>query len=123
MDELLSLLKEKYRQMDNLMAFTKEMEKVISTNDLGALGAVLKMRRETMDRLDALNADISNAIEAMSPDSGGRARQLLGQSDEDAQPENTLETNIYDTNRITLQLLQRVITLDEAINKKIHRRA
>jgi len=123
MEQILVLLKEKHKQIDNLMTLTKEMEKVIDRNDLESLGAVLSMRQDSMDRVDKLNDEVREKINGMDQPSQERVIKLLRRAEEPIAFDGSLETEIFETNRMTMSLLQRIIELDEAINKKVQQSA
>jgi len=123
MERLLSILKEKHKQVDGLMTLTKDMENVIERNDMESLGAVLSMRQESMDRIDKLIGDTKESLVGMEPEIREKAIKLLTPSDEPLALYEPLETNIFETNRMTLALLKKIIDLDESINKKVQRSA
>jgi len=118
-EQILSLLKEKHKQIDNLMTLTKEMEKVIDRNDLGSLSAVLSMRQDSMDRVDKLNEGVRDNLEKTESGERERIIALLEPNGALGAQSDQTETGIFETNRMTLSLLKRIIDLDEAINKKI----
>jgi len=109
--------------MENLMSLTKEMEKVISVNDLESLSMVLNMRQEAMDRVDKINKEIDKTVSSLEPPYRDKIKQLLHQTGQPVQLDNPLETNIFDTNKITLQLLKKIVDLDQAVNDRIHKGA
>ena len=119
--EILSLLKDKYKQMDNLMTFTKEMEKAAGINDLEALRTVLAMRQEAMDKIDSISKDVGKILGEMDPPDRDRMKQILNQTGEPMKFNDQLENNISDTNRLTYQLLQKIIDLDKTINQRIQK--
>ena len=123
MNQILTNLKDRHRQLDNLMALTKEMEKAIETNDLESLGQILSMRQTSMDRIDSLNLDIKNKLESMDKADEERTRQILDADREPGPFNDQLETDIYKTNKMTLALVQKVIELDQAVNEKIQKSA
>ena len=116
MEQILSILKEKHKLVDNLMTLTKEMEKVIDREDFESLSAVLSMRQDSMDRIDKL-------IGSMEPLLNEETRTLLEPAEGPLSHYGPLETNIFETNRMTRALLKKVIELDEAINKKVQQSA
>ena len=120
-DEILSLLREKYKQVDYLMSYTKEMEKIAGMDDPEGFGAVLAMRQTTMDRIDQLNVNISKVLAGMDGKSKEKIKRILESKAEPAELGDQLETDIFNTNRITMQLLQRVADLDSDVNKKVRR--
>ena len=123
LNDILSILNEKHKNMENLMVFTKEMDKVVAANDLESLGAVLSMRKESMDKIDALNADISKILAGMDQPDMERAKNILAPDADPAIPGNRVETDILETNRMTRALLKKIIDLDKEINDRIKRDA
>ena len=121
MDDILPILRNKYKQMDYLMAYTKEMEKAVLINDADGLGTVLNMRQETMERINLLNADVSAVLAGMDQKEQDTARQLLNTEGEPPAFDSQLESDIYNTNRMTLGLLQKIVDLDKDINSKVNK--
>jgi len=119
MDKILETLKNRHKQVDNLMALTKEMEKSIVANDMDSLGAILSMRKKSMDNIDGLNLEIRDAIEGLEQEDKDKVRQILDVESESTIFSNPLEANIYETNKATLSLVQKVIALDKEINEKM----
>ena len=119
MEQILSILREKNKQMDNLMVFTKEMENAIEANDLETLGTVLSIRQESMDKVDRLPDELRGIIEAASQPFRERVKELLEPADERIDFGDPLETAISDTNRLVFMMLKKIMALDEAINKKM----
>jgi len=119
MDKILEVLKNRHKQVDNLMALTKEMEKSIVANDMDSLGAILSMRKKSMDNIDGLNLEIRAAIEGLEQEDKDKVRQILDVERESTIFSNPLEANIYETNKATLSLVQKVIALDKEINEKM----
>jgi len=121
MEEILTVLKEKHKQMDNLMTFTKELEKVLGTGDPESFGRVLSMRQGSMTAIDTLNEEIKKILARMELPSGEKIKMLLEPEplEELIDPNCPLENGIMDTNRMTLSLLNKIVKLDEEINKKI----
>jgi hypothetical protein len=122
MNQILTSLKDRYKQMENLMASTKEMEKVIFVNDLESLGIVLNMRQEAMDKIDDINTVIQKTVLSLETSYRDRVKEILNNRSETMQLDNPLETNIFDTNRITRQLLKRIIDLDQVVNERMHKK-
>jgi len=119
MEQLLSVLREKHKNMDNIMVFTKEMEKAIEANDLDSLGAVLTMRQDAMDKVDKLLAEQKEIIEKIDQPERGKIKLLLEPTDERPAIDDPLEAAISDTNRAAFLLLKKIIALDENINKRM----
>ena len=119
LDMLLSGLMDRHRQMDNLMALTKEMGSVIEMNDLDSLGAVLSMRQKTMEKVDDIHMMVVKTIKRMDPMQRDKLKLIMKQEIEAGSLDDPVETGIFNTNRTTLLLLQSIIELDDAINKRI----
>jgi len=119
LSDILSILKDKHKQMDQLMSFTKEMEKMVDMNDPEGLGTVLNMRQKTIDYIDKLNGDISKALSGLDKEQKDKIKQILESKGEPVEFENELQADIFNTNRMTLSLLQRVVDLDAAVSKKV----
>ena len=121
--QILSTLKAKYRLVDNLMVFTKEMGKVVEINDLESLGAVLIMRRETMEKIDYQNSEISKVLNEMDQSDKEKIKRILESKCGPEEIEEPLEKDMYDTNKATLALLEKIVILDEEINTRIRQQA
>lgn len=119
LNDILFILKEKHKNMENLMVFTREMEKVVAANDLESLGAVLSMRQESMDKIDALNADVAKTLAGIGEPYNDKVKKILKSREGPIQFDNPLEKHIFDTNRMTLSLLKKIIALDGEINNRI----
>jgi hypothetical protein len=122
-EQILAILKEKHKQIDNLMTLTKEMEKVIDMNDAESLGAVLSMRQESMDRVDKMTAELREKLSEMDPLTKEKVIKLLTPAEEPLALYDPVETSIFETNRMTFTLLKKIIELDKAINKKVQQGA
>lgn len=120
---ILSILKNKYKLMDNLMVFTRELEKAAAKNDMESIGTVLSMRRETMEKIDNLNSEISRELVGMEKPNKEKIKRILESKGEPVEPEGQLEREIADTNRMTLSLLEKIVILDKEINDKINKEA
>jgi hypothetical protein len=96
------------------------MEKVIGINDPESLGAVLSMRQRTMDMIDDLNLEVAKILANMDNPYKDKTKLILSPTgDATLTLNNPLETNIFDTNKRILMLLQRIINLDDAIKKRL----
>ncbi|MCL1982330.1 MAG: hypothetical protein FWG53_04460 [Clostridiales bacterium] len=119
MDQVLTGLRGRHKQMDNLMALTKEMGNALEFNDLESLGAVLSMRQETMAKIDSANTEVFDVIKSLDQPYRDKMKKVLKQEAEPSELENPLEAGIFDTNRMTFLLLQKIIDLDGAINERV----
>ena len=121
LEQILSALKEKHKQTDNLMTLTKELERVMETNDPESFGAVLSMRHTSMAEIDRLNDEVRIILEGMEQASREKIIMILSPE----LPEGILtrecqvESEIFETNRMTMSILRRMVELDEKINKRI----
>ena len=118
-NQVLLKLKDKHKQMDSLMAFTKEISNVFDTNNLEPLGTVLAKRQEVMDKIDKINLDVKRLISGMTPQYGARMKKILAPKANITKFNTPLEKNIFDTNKMTLAQLQKIIVLDKEANKKM----
>lgn len=123
MIRVLSILKNKYKLTDNLMVFTKELEKAAEINDMESIGAVLSMRREAMEKIDNLNSEISRELVGMEKPCKDKIKRILESKAEPDELESQLEMEISDTNRMILSLLEKIVVLDKEINKRINKEA
>jgi len=119
MEHILSILREKNKLMDNLMAFTKEMEKAIDANDLESLGKVLSMRQESMDKLDMFSEEIKEILSGEGKIFSDNIQSLLDPAVERIKLEDPLEIDIFETNKMAFVTLKKIIALDETINKRM----
>jgi len=119
MEKILFALKEKYKQTDNLMTLTKELEKVLETDDPESFGVVLSMRQGSMNSIDKLNSDITDVLTKSAGPFREKILNLLGTEEEQSEFESPLEKGIHETNRMTLTLLHKIVKLDDEINKKV----
>jgi len=118
-NQILVCLKDRHKQFDDLMTLTKEMDNSISSNDLDLLGAIISMRQTSMDRIDGLNLEIKNIIDCMESDEQVKVKTLLDAYAEQAMFESQVESDIHNTNQMTLLLVKKVIEVDRLLNQKI----
>lgn len=122
MNLILVDLQKKYRRMDMILTFTKELEQIIASGDETSLRLVLEMRQKEMDVIDQLDREIQNRLSMMSPVLKAKMRKILKPtSGNSIKLENPLETNIFDTNKRILKLVGRIVNLDTTIHDKIVR--
>lgn len=123
-NKILDNLKIKYRYMDNIMSFTKEMEKAILANDAVLLGSILEMRGDVMVQADKLDTENKEIVAHLPSPMRERIGNIILPKKE-AEPitlDNPLETNIYDTNKRIAMLLSKIIKLDTEVNKRLSNR-
>jgi len=119
LEQILSALKEKHKQIDNLLTLTKELEKVLETGDPESFGAVLSMRQGSMNATDKLNAEITGILAKADDHFRAKVLSLLEAKDEHIGFDDAIEKGIFETNRMTISLLQKIVKLDDEINKKV----
>ena len=121
LERILSVLKEKHKQMDNLMTLTKELERVMETADPESFGAVLTMRQGSMETIDKHNEEVKEILEEMEQNSREKIKIILGTElpEDILNRDCVIEADIFETNRKTLSLLKKIVKLDEEINKKM----
>ena len=121
LEQILSVLKDKHKEMDKLMTLTKELEKVMETGDPESFGAVLGMREVSMETIDRHNEEVRKILDNLEDNSREKIKMILGPE----LPENisfrecTIESGIFETNKMTLSILRKIIALDDKINIRI----
>ncbi|MEA4987084.1 MAG: hypothetical protein VB095_03420 [Anaerovorax sp.] len=122
MNQILSILQKKYRRMDMILTITKELEKVVASGDETSLGIILETRQKEMDEIDQLDRDLKSIQGNMSPILQQKMNQILKPvSGEAIRLQNPLETNIFDTNKRIIKLVEKIINLDTVIRNKMKR--
>lgn len=108
--------------MDMILTITKELEKVVASGDETSLGIILETRQKEMDEIDQLDRDLKSIQGNMSPILQQKMNQILKPvSGEAIRLQNPLETNIFDTNKRIIKLVEKIINLDTVIRNKMKR--
>ena len=121
LEDILGGFKDRHRQLDTLVTFTKDMEEAIEKNDLESLGTILTMRRKSMDRIDAINMEIAGKLDRMDEDARERVKHILDSESGVASFESPLEEEVFKLNRTTLAAAHKLVALDKKLNEKIRR--
>lgn len=121
LNKILSNLKVKYNFYNNLFNLTKQMEDIIALNDQYSLSAILEMRENVMSLVDKLDAENKSIIAKLPVSMKDRIYNILFSKGDSIRVENPLETNLFDTNKQNQILLNKIIVLDQKINKKVNR--
>ncbi|WP_324824508.1 hypothetical protein [Sinanaerobacter sp. ZZT-01] len=123
MNQILSILQKKYRRMDMILTITKELEQVVSTGDETSLGIILETRQNEMNGIDQLDRELKGIKENMPLPLQQKINQMLHPaSGETVRLENPLETNIFDTNKRIIRLVEKIIDLDRVIRDRMKRK-
>lgn len=121
--KILENLNLKYKNIDNIMNLTKDMERAMMANDSISFGATLDMRGDVMILVDKLDQENREIISHLPSPLKERISAIIMTKRETAGEsvtlDNPLETNIYDTNKRIAALLSKIIKLDNEINQKI----
>lgn len=119
LNQILSNLRVRYDKINQLMNLTKELDAASKGEDPVSFGMILDMRQKVMDFVDELDKENNRLIARLPDHSQKKIKTLLAPSGEPVRLENPLESDIFDTNKRTLLLVQRVAALDDTILKKI----
>lgn len=125
MMKILDNLREKYKYYNEIYNLTKELEKVIQMNDEYSLASVLDMRERVMVKVDALDMENFKFIDQLPVPLEKKVRGILypkEKSKETLKLDNPLETDLFDTNKSNIALLNRTITLDKKLNAQMNNR-
>lgn len=121
LNQILHILREKYDKINQLHNLTKEMEKALNYDDAPSFGALLDMRQKQMDAIDELGRQNRQLIAKLPEALQSRVKKILAPNGEPLRLNNPLETNIFDTNRRGLLLLQKVAALNDSVFQKMQR--
>ena len=121
LNQILHNLRAKYDRINQLHNLTKEMEKALGYNDAPSFGALLDMRQKQMEAIDELDRQNKKLIAKLPEALQSRMRRILTPKGEPLRLNNPLETNIFDTNRRGLLLLQKVAALNDSVFQKMQR--
>ena len=121
LEDILGGFKERHRQLDTLVTFTKDMEGAIEKNDFESLGTILTMRRKSMDRIDAINTEIAGVIDRMDEGARERVRHILNSESSVTSFESPVEEEVFKMNRTTLAAVHKLVALDKKLNEKIRK--
>ena len=121
LNQILHNLRGKYDRINQLHNLTKEMEKALSYNDSASFGTLLDMRKKQMDAIDELDRQNRKLIAQLPEALQSRVKKILAPKGEPLRLDNPLETNIFDTNRRGILLLQKVAALNDSVFQKMQR--
>lgn len=125
-NKILDNLKKKYKHLDSIYTFTKDMQKAFEMQDAASFERILDMRGDAMvmaSKVDEANLEI---IEKLPKPLAEKMRAILfpkkyGNANVDSlKLTNPLETNIYDTNKQIGQLLVKIVRLDTEVSTKVN---
>ncbi len=124
-NKILDNLKKKYKYVDSIFTFTKDMQKVFELQDAVSFERLLDMRGDAMvmaSKIDEANLEI---IDKLPKPLSDKMRGVLfpgkqGVNIESIKLSNPLETNIYDTNKQIGQLLAKIVRLDSEVSARVN---
>ncbi|MGP1569396.1 MAG: hypothetical protein ACTTH0_00500 [Eubacteriales bacterium] len=125
-NKILDNLKKKYKYMDSIFTFTKDMQKAFELEDAVSFEKILDMRGDAMVLVSKLDEENLEIIQKLPVALADKMRAILfpkkyGNGNVDAlKLANPLETNIYDTNKQIGQLLVKIVKLDTEISAKVN---
>lgn len=119
LSQILSNLRVRYDKINQLMNLTKELDAVSKNGDTVSVGMILDMRQKVMDLVDDIDRENRRLIGKLPDPLRTKIRSLLAPKGEPVRLENPMESDIFDTNKRTLLLAQRVAALDDSILQRI----
>ena len=106
LNQILFNLQAKYGKINQLMDLTKELDKAACAKDTVSFGMVLDMRQKVMDAVDHIDVENRKLIARLPANTQDRIKSILVPGNDPVRLENPLETNIFDTNKRNILLVQ-----------------
>lgn len=116
-------LKKKYNQVNNIFNMTKEMEQAIQTRDEHSFGILLDMRQTVMKLVDETDEVNEKSLAKLPPDLEKKLRGILHPDGSALYLDNPLETDLLRRQQQIQLLLERIIAMDNAIQRRLDRSA
>ncbi len=124
-NEILKNLQAIYKYTDDIMHLTKDMENAMITDDDAMFGRLLDMRGDVMIKVDSIKVENKKIIAKMPEPLKSKILGIVEpkgkQVASTVKLDNPLETNIFDTQKSTMDLLKKVIALDNSIKNRIRK--
>lgn len=121
-EALLSILinlQKKYNKLNEVLDLTKEMETALQRNDQVSFRMVLVMRQDVMIRIDKIDATTKILLQAIPQDICKVINRQMCHESKQANPESEEEKKIGELYAKIQRLLEKIITIDRVMNKKI----
>lgn len=122
LNKILKNLQKKYDHLNQIMNYTRDLEATIKRRDEDSLGLVLEMRQQCMNLIDVIDEENHELLSRLPSPYKERIGEVFKPSGQPIRLENPLETNIFDTSKRNNALLQRIVQLDETVNKMINKK-
>ncbi|MCL2087865.1 MAG: hypothetical protein FWH14_00105 [Oscillospiraceae bacterium] len=116
LDEILLCQKQKYNLLNRMLDTTREMERVFKEDEM-AFGMLLDMRKSIMDSVDKINIQTAELADKL-PDKEREAVQEHMVTSSIEVPMGRIG-DIYRSNKQNMELLERIISVNNAINNQI----
>lgn len=121
-EALLSILinlQKKYNKLNEILELTKEMETALQRNDQVSFRMVLIMRQDVIVQIDKIDAVTKMLLQTIPQDICKIIKRQLCQESKQATPESQEEKKIGELYGKIQRLLQKVIVIDQVMNKKM----
>lgn len=127
-NKILENLKKKYKYMDSIYNYTKDMDEAFKAEDGRSFEKILDMRGDVMVMVSKLDEENMEIIKRLPQPLSQKMQSILfpkksGAVATNLQLDNPLETNIYDTHKQIAQLLVKIVKLDTEVTAKVNSNA
>ena len=113
--DLAVLERKKYSLLSEVMDLSKQLGEVMDRNDDVSVRLLLAMRQEPLLRLQELKQVTDMKKESLSPED----RERISALDQGAAPQGEEETAYQNQAGSARRLLERIVELDERLNRRI----
>lgn len=121
-EALLSILinlQKKYNKLNEVLDLTKQMETALQRNDQVSFRMVLVMRQDVMIQIDKIDETTKILLQAIPQDICKIINRQMCSESKQASPESIEEKKIGELYAKIQRLLEKIITIDCVMNKKI----
>mgnify|MGYP001025815655 CR=1 FL=1 len=113
--DLTVMERKKYNCLSEVMDLSRQMGEALDRNDDVSMRILVAMRQDPLLQLEELKQAIAAKMERLSPEDRERAAEL-GQG---AAPQGEEETTYFNQTGSARRLLERIIQLDERLNRRM----
>ena len=113
--DLTVMERKKYNCLSEVMDLSRQMGEALDRNDDVSMRILVAMRQDPLLQLEELKQAIAAKMERLSPEDRERAAEL-GQG---AAPQGEEETTYHGQAGAARRLLERILELDERLNRRI----
>lgn len=116
--EILKRVQRNYVRVVEIERLTRELGEALSRNDQESAQLLVKMRQDEMDRIAENRQEIQMFLQTAESEEREKLKGWLNGSGKE-QPESFEAKKIMEISGMLTQILNRTISVDKAINKKI----